>query len=107
MPAMLVKSTPTPKVEFLCYDGEYPNLCSGELQIVVGDDLWVFPTHSLSSSGSTGFTKVKGNSESWIKTGPWTIIRWPEGFPGSDRLRREVEKQVNAYIKQGCCGGCL
>lgn len=40
------------KIEFISYDGEYPNLCSGKLVIKVNGKRIRFPEYCLSSGGA-------------------------------------------------------
>jgi len=92
------------KVEFLNYDGAWPNLCSGKLSIAVDDTLWEFPDYCLSSGGSVSF------DDQWqehVTEGPWSISKWPAGFPSDRNLRKQVEAEVNAHVRYGCCGGCV
>jgi hypothetical protein len=92
------------KVEFLSYDGAWPNLCSGKLSIAVDDCLWEFPDYCLSSGGSVSF------DDQWqadVMEGPWSIRKWPEGFPSDRNLRKQVVDAVNAHVRYGCCGGCV
>ena len=84
------------------YNGAYPNLCSGDLEVVIDGKQWIFPTYSLCSGGSIWF------SEEWvehIEEGDWSIREWPENFPES--LKDKVIDIVNAEIPHGCCGGCV
>jgi hypothetical protein len=90
------------KVEFVSYNGGYPNLCTGDLALKVGDKTFTFPFTCLRSGGSVSFT------EDWdecVEQGPWSITEWPDGFP--EELRREAEDVVNENIMWGCCGGCV
>jgi hypothetical protein len=84
------------------YDGVYPNLCAGMLQVVVAGVCWQFPERCLSSGGSVFFDE-DGHEE--VEGGPWTIVRWPARFP--DNRKRDVEAAVNEQIPWGCCGGCI
>jgi len=89
-------------VKLVSYDGEYPNLCSGELVIQVEGINWAFPSHTLSSGGSVSF------DEDWsenVDSGPWTIRNWPDGFP--EDAKEQSERIVNEEIPWGCCGGCV
>jgi hypothetical protein len=84
------------------YDGEYPNLCSGDLVVIVDGVRWEFPSHSLRSGGCASF------DENWtehITEGNWIITEYPEGFP--EDLESLVEQIVNDEIPHGCCGGCV
>ena len=38
------------------YNGTYPNLCSGNLLVIINGKEWEFPNYCLRSGGSVGFT---------------------------------------------------
>lgn len=84
------------------YDGEYPNLCRGDLVVVVDGFRWEFPSYSLRSNGCVSFDD---NWSEHITEGDWSIIKYPEGFP--EDLELLVEQIVNDEIPHGCCGGCV
>lgn len=89
-------------LEFVSYDGAYPNLCAGTLILRMGGSEIVFPSHSLSSGGSAGFDSDWNDH---VDSGPWSISDWPAGFPES--LKQRAEDLVNENVGPGCCGGCL
>ena len=84
------------------YDGEYPNLCSGNLIVTVDGKEWLFPEYCLSSGGSVSF------DENWMEEitgGRWKVSEWPEKFP--EELKEDVLDEINDHISWGCCGGCV
>ena len=85
------------------YDGGYPNLCRGNLVVVVNGKRWDFPDYCLNSGGGVTF------DEEWsehVAEGPWwSVDEWPEGFP--QELQRDVLAAINDEIPHGCCGGCV
>lgn len=90
------------KIEFVSYNGKYPNLCAGDLIMRVNGKEVVFPDRCLVSGGSVSFT------DDWdevVECGDWTIDRWPENFP--EELKSEAVRIVNENIEHGCCGGCV
>lgn len=90
-------------VEFVNYDGRYPNLCSGVLTVRINGEIISLPPHSLESGGCVSFNK---DWEEEITEGAWTIdkYRLPENLlPYVD----EIEKIANDNIPWGCCGGCV
>lgn len=91
-----------PSLEFVSYDGKYPNLCSGTLVMRIGGERIQFPEYCLSSGGSAGFTS---DGEDVVTDGEWTIRDWPENFPES--LKEKATQLVNENVHYGCCGGCL
>lgn len=89
-------------LEFVSYDGKYPNLCSGILIMKLNDNEIVFPNYCLSSGGSVSFT------EDWdeiVTGGEWTISEFPKDFP--IELKDRANEIVNENIDYGCCGGCV
>jgi hypothetical protein len=84
------------------YNGKYPNLCSGNLVVIIDDKRWEFPDYCLSSGGSVWFN---GEWQEHVSHGPWSIYEWPEGFP--EALKDSVIEEINYQISHGCCGGCI
>ena len=85
------------------YNGEYPNLCSGELIVKIGLKTWNMGS-ILSSGGSVSF------SDDWdecVTSGPWEIEMnsLPSDFPKD--LYDKLKELVNEEIRWGCCGGCV
>lgn len=89
------------------YDGSYPNLCSGNLTVIIEDKKHgkkeiEFPSYCLSSCGSVSF------DDDWnenISEGEWSIEKWPKDFP--EELKKSVLAAVNEQIEHGCYGGCV
>ena len=84
------------------YDGEYPNLCSGQLIVIIDGKEWIFPNYCLSSGGSVSF------DENWneeVTEGEWSIREYPKDFP--EELKDIVLYEINNAIYHGCCGGCV
>jgi hypothetical protein len=84
------------------YDGEYPCLCFGQLIVTIENTKWEFPQHCLGSGGSVYFDD---DWEDHVEEGPWTITKWPKGFP--EDKKEDVANAVNEYLPWGCCGGCV
>lgn len=90
------------RLQFVSYDGDYPNLCSGTLVLKLDGKDIKFPKYCLSSGGSVSFT------EDWdevVTQGEWTIDEFPKDFP--EELKSKAEDLVNENVPQGCCGGCV
>lgn len=87
-------------VEFVFYDGEYPNLCSGQLVLKINGQVQVFPRYCLCSGGGVWFDN---DLSAHVETGSWSIDL-PEDL---DPLRKEIEECINENIPHGCCGGCV
>ena len=89
-------------VVFVSYDGEWPNLCSGTLKLMVCGKLIVFDDYCLESGGSVSF------DDDWcedISSGSWSVSKWPKDFP--EELKDEALEVINENIEHGCCGGCV
>ena len=91
-----------PRVKFVSYNGDYPNLCRGTLVMEVDGVAMVWPSYCLESGGSVDFDN---DWQENVMKGPWKITRWPEAFPSE--LRDEATALVNKHVLHGCCGGCV
>ena len=94
-------------VEFVSYDGRFPNLCSGMLILRIDgeevgfhysshDDFW-------KSGGEVGFDD---NGDDVVKTGEWGLCE--ERVP--DKYKKYAQEMIdvfNANVEFGCCGGCV
>ena len=75
------------------YDGAFPNLCSGALAATIDRKRWEFPPRCLSSGGSVWF------DDGWrehVESGPWSINKWPEGFP--EDQKKAVQDALNVEM---------
>ena len=90
------------KLEFVSYNGKYPNLCSGVLILSLDGRRVQFPDYCLESGGSVWFDD---GWEEHIETGEWKISKYPKDFP--EDLRQSAVDLVNKNIPYGCCGGCV
>lgn len=84
------------------YDGSYPNLCSGHLEVWVDDNYYDFGTHVLTSGGGVSFDE---DYSEHVWEGDWSIDEFPDNFPME--LKDELLKVINEEIPHGCCGGCV
>ena len=90
-------------VEFISYDGRYPNLCSGTLTIKVDGK-----TYRLEDAMVSGGCIMGGPStdwEMWVEYGDWKVDL--ENYPELKKYEEEITKVVNDNVQQGCCGGCI
>ena len=85
------------------YDGDYPNLCSGHLIVTIGEDIYDFGSHCISSGGGVWFSADYG--EEHADEGAWSVSNWPKGFP--EEYKEFVLDKINDEIPHGCCGGCI
>lgn len=89
-------------VTVISYDGEYPNLCAGDLVMSIDGIEYSFPRYCLRSGGTCSA------SNDWNPTeGPWSICEWPpDPIFKDEKIRSTVLDVVNNVIPHGCCGGC-
>ena len=87
-------------VEFVSYNGCWPNLCSGTLVLKIDGEEVVFPDYCMSSGGSVWFDI---DWEEFVGIGPWTVYV-PSQYKQYDA---EIQKVVNEHVPWGCCGGCV
>lgn len=95
------------KIEFVSYDGHYPNLCSGTL-IVKIDGKEIKFNSCLSSNGSCYFTN--DYQDEHVEEGDWEFR-----LDNKERQKlnltvediEKIEELANENITHGCCGGCL
>ena len=89
-------------VEFVSYDGKFPNLCRGELKLLVDKKEYVL-NNILCSGGSVWF------DDDWcehVTEGFWTIdlSELPKEL---EQYIDEIEDVVYMNVECGCCGGCV
>jgi hypothetical protein len=84
------------------YDGKWPNLCNGTLEVKLSDKTYFIK--GLRSGGSAG---VDSSSHDYCYQGCWTIEddKWPSDFP--EEKKEELIQLINDQITLGCCGGCI
>ena len=88
------------------YDGDFPNLCSGRLEVWLDDEYYDFGEFVLESGGSCYWDSEE--NEEIVTAGEWTFRSYakpPKNFP-KEYLPHVLEK-INQEIPWGCCGGCL
>lgn len=92
-----------PRVKFISYTGEYPNLCSGVLTVSIEGKIVALPKYSCNSGGSVWF------DNDWcenIEEGPWSID--DDDIPGEYlEYKDEIIACMNENVPYGCCGGCV
>ena len=90
-------------VEFISYDGKWPNLCSGVLTIKVNGTLYELENVMVSGGCIMG-----GPHTDWdmrTEQGPWTVDL--EEYPELKPYEKEIAMVVNDNVPYGCCGGCI
>ena len=95
------------KIEFVSYDGKYPNLCSGVLTLKVDGEEYSW-NHCL---GSGGRIEHDGNwNDIQIHTGPWEVHLDYDDLHHLNFTEEEINlitDLVNENVEPGCCGGCI
>lgn len=89
-------------LEFISYDGKFPNLCRGKLLIRLYGQQWGLRLKSGGSAHCYGSKNIEH-----ITKGPWTLNEdlLPDDFPRD--LIPAVLLLAEKHIPQGCCGGCI
>lgn len=102
------------KIEFVDYNGRYPNLCGGILILRIDGEIYSFggyypfedPSHEFDSFWTSGGS-VWFSSE-WdehVESGPWVLSgELPEFLKGHEK---ELIDIMNDNVPHGCCGGCV
>jgi hypothetical protein len=92
-------------VEFVSYDGKYPCLCFGKLELKVDGEVWIFSNLAVDHSpfwhsGGTCNYRVGTTQDEWI------IDR--DELPEELKIyAEEIDEVFNTNVPYGCCGGCL
>lgn len=123
-------------LEFISYDGEYPNLCSGLLLVNIDnikhalcpymDHFWNEKNRRTILEDDSiikvyGFGMISGGSCPYneeiedyeVESGEWNIdtdyLKYENGvrFVLSDRQKQELKDCINESVEYGCCGGCI
>ena len=86
-------------IEFISYNGRYPNLCSGQLMLKIDGE--VIDSIRLISGGSVWF------DNDWcehVETGDWSADNIPTKY---ESIYDEIIAVINENVPKGCCGGCV
>ena len=86
------------------YDGAYPNLCSGHLEVWINDIYYDFGKYCLISGGCIMRDE---DWDMWAEKGPWEIDKdsYPKDFP--EEYKEKLLEVINEELQWGCCGGCI
>lgn len=87
-------------VEFISYDGRYPNLCSGILVLRIDGVEHKLPRYCMVSNGSA---YIDEQYNAHVLTGRWSV-NLPDDLK---RYQTEIEDCVNINVQHPCCGGCI
>lgn len=101
------KSQVTDHVEFVSYNGSWPNLCSGLLVLKIDGVTVRFGNRDIYKTAEyPRFWESGGScSLSELRTGEWQIDvdELPEKFR---QYAAEIDRVFNDNVEYGCCGGC-
>nr|DAK19891.1 MAG TPA: hypothetical protein [Caudoviricetes sp.] len=94
------------EIEFVSYDGKFPNLCNGVLTIKVDGVLYSLK-NCLMVNGFSHFDPYADD----YRTYPWTLDTYNFKLAASEiKFTKEevnyLEKLCNEHIPHGHCGGC-
>lgn len=87
-------------VEFVSYNGKFPNLCRGTLVIKVNGK--EFALKNYLCSGGQFWLDAKCNVH--VETGDWRLSQLPNNL---EPYREEIFKVVNENVPHGHYGGCI
>ena len=112
------------KIEFVSYNGAYPNLCYGKLVVKIdgkevsfgkinkfwswekAEDLADYPRFWC--SGGSINIKMDYYSDYNIEHGDWEMIGSEKDYPSEIwKLLPDILRVMNENVECGCCGGCL
>ena len=101
-------------LEFVNYNGKFPNLCCGKLIVKIDGKEFSFDSDHedkstydsfWASSGCCSFNKEWGEI---LEKGPWKLMAFPDEYPEPIRsCLNELIDLFNENVEQGCCGGCI
>lgn len=98
-------------IQFVSYDGKYPNLCSGILTLKIDGENKTFGNYKdcdypefWMSGGLCGFRN--DFNEEIVEQAEWIINKrqLPDELKSS---YKEIKELFNKNVPWGCCGGCL
>ena len=90
-------------IQFVSYDGKYPNLCSGTLVLSV-DGQKVAAMDCLYPGGEAG---IGGDGNEYTIEGPWKVKWGKLSMPFTFHEMARITELVNQHVKHSCCGGCI
>lgn len=96
------------KVEFISYDGTYPNLCSGTLVVRILGRIVKFGygEENFPFWQSGGCIDWDGDTDFEVKVGAWKLDI-EELKDEYKPYAQELIEVFNENVEYGCCGGCI
>lgn len=91
-------------VKFVSYTGKYPNLCRGNLTLLIDGETVKFDGIKDRFWASGGFISDDYYEDTY--TGEWVI--YIDDIPEKYRkYAYEIDRVFNESVPHGCCGGCV
>ena len=104
-PAELLEGMKHMSIQFVSYDGSFPNLCSGILELQIEGRVVTFGNRNncdyqafwFSSGGCDNYEPFEGD---------WCVVEkmLPDFLKPYSDVLAEI---LNENIPKGCCGGCI
>lgn len=103
-------------LKFISYDGQYPNLCSGNLKVEINGKIVTFGGYESSkknlkypmfwmSGGRVSFDKDWNEN---VTKGEWMLEANQKNYPKYIwKLMPQLINLMNSNVWHGCCGGCV
>ena len=96
------------KIEFVSYDGRYPNLCSGTLTLKLDgiEKTFGYDCDYPQFWTSGGCVWFDNDSNEHVDRGAWELRdnALPEEL---QPLAEQLLDVFNTNVEYGCCGGCV
>lgn len=100
------------KIEWVSYDGEYPNLCSGTLTLKIDGKRVTFSYDTDKSDyprfwSSGGSWWIDNRGMDHVREGDWYFHWSSEHDWLSSGEKAKIEELFQKKVPKGCCGGCI
>lgn len=93
-------------IEFVSYDGRYPNYCSGKLELLIDGVSHIFmPRHKMSKPEDETHHCSFWSRGCLSESGEWETdcFKLPESLLP---FAWEIDRVFNENVNNCCCGGC-
>lgn len=104
------------KIQFVHYDGAYPNLCNGVLILRIDEEIYSFGGYGYADDPDKqfpSFWETGGSCEidyetqtEYVTVGDWLVDE--DALP--EFLKPYAQQLIEIFkenVIQGCCGGCI
>ena len=96
------------KIEFVSYDGAYPNLCSGVFTVRLDGRETSFGAEYPRFWTSGGGVSFDDEWNECVSRGPWELSFDERDYP--PEIAAAMPGLIDAFnenVPWGCCGGCV